>query len=152
DRHADLGHHPRVGRPAHPPRGFLMAEPDVAIDASTPAHGPGAVAPAEDRRLYVASQWRLTWWRFRRHRVAVASGIVVIGFYLVGAGGDFLAYGDPTAAPGARSPMAPQPVYWFEASRFRPHVYAVKGARDPQTFRRVYQADPDQKIPIRFFA
>ena len=28
-----------------------MAEPDVAIDtAGAPAHGPGAVAPAEDRR------------------------------------------------------------------------------------------------------
>ena len=42
-----------------------MAEPDVALDASAPAHGPGAVAPAEDRRLYVASQWQLMWWRFR---------------------------------------------------------------------------------------
>ena len=38
-----------------------MAEPDVAIDtAGAPAHGPGAVAPAEDRRFYMASQWRLT--------------------------------------------------------------------------------------------
>ena len=129
-----------------------MAEPDVALDASAPAHGPGAVAPPEDRRLYVASQWRLTWWRFRRHRVAVASGIVVIGFYLVVLGADFLAYADPNASEAQRSLMPPQPIYWFDGSRFRPHVYAVKGARDPQTFRRVYQADPAQKIPIRFFA
>ena len=129
-----------------------MAEPDMALDASAPAHGPGAVAAAEDRRLYVASQWRLTWWRFRRHRVAVASGIVVIGFYLVVLGADFLAYADPNASEAQRSLMPPQPIYWFEGSRFRPHVYAVKGARDPQTFRRVYQADPAQKIPIRFFA
>jgi peptide/nickel transport system permease protein len=130
-----------------------MAEPDVAIDtAGAPAHGPGAVAPAEDRRLYVASQWRLTWWRFQRHRVAVASGIVVIGFYLVVLGADFLAYADPNASEAQRSLMPPQRVHWFEGWRFRPHVYGVKGARDPQTFRRVYLADPAQKIPIRFFA
>jgi peptide/nickel transport system permease protein len=100
----------------------------------------------------VASQWRLTWWRFRRHRVAVASGIVVIGFYLVVLGADFLAYADPNASEAQRSLMPPQRVYWFEGWRFRPHVYALKGARDPLTFRRVYVADPAQKIPIRFFA
>ena len=130
-----------------------MAEPNVALEpASAPAHGPGAVAPAEDRRFYVASQWQLTWWRFQRHRVAVASGIVVLGFYLVVLGADFLAYADPNASEAQRSLMPPQPIHWFDGRRFRPHVYAVKGVRDPQTFRRVYQADPAQKIPIRFFA
>ena len=78
-------------------------------------------------------------------------GIVVIGLPVV-LGADFLDYADPNASEAQRSLMPPQPVYWFEGSRFRPHVYAVKGARDPQTFRRVYQADPAQKIPIRFFA
>jgi peptide/nickel transport system permease protein len=48
--------------------------------------------------------------------------------------------------------MPPQRVYWFDGWRFSPHVYAVTGARDPQTFKRVYRADPSQKIPLRFFA
>src|SRR5262245_61086703 len=48
--------------------------------------------------------------------------------------------------------MPPQAIHLFEGWRFRPHVYAVKGARDPLTFKRVYQADPSDKIPIRFFA
>ena len=126
-----------------------MAEPDVALDpASAPAHGPGAVAPAEDRRIFVASQWQLTWWRFRKHRVAVASGIVVIGFYLVVLGADFLAYADPNASEAQRSLMPPQPIHWFDGWRFRPHVYAVKGARDPQTLQarlpgRSRREDPD---------
>jgi peptide/nickel transport system permease protein len=124
----------------------------VALDASAPAHGPGAVAPAADRRFYVASQWQLTWWRFQRHRVAVASGIVVLGFYLVVLGADFLAYADPNASEAQRSLMPPQPIHWFDGWQFRPHVYGVKGVRDLQTFRRVYQTDPAQKIPIRFFA
>jgi len=109
-------------------------------------------ADAKDQRIFVASQWQLMWWRFRRHKVAVASGLVVIGFYLAVLGADFLAYSDPNASEAQRSLMPPQRVYWLDGWRFSPHVYAVKGARDPQTFKRVYRADPDRKIPIRFFA
>ncbi|PYO52546.1 MAG: peptide ABC transporter permease, partial [Candidatus Rokuibacteriota bacterium] len=39
------------------------------------------VLPVEEQRVFVASQWQLMWWRFRKHRLAVASGIVVLGFY-----------------------------------------------------------------------
>ncbi len=107
---------------------------------------------AEEQRVFVASQWQLMWWRFRKHRLAVASGVVVIGFYLIVVAADFLAYSDPNASEAQRSLMSPQRVHWFDGWRFSPHVYGLKGARDPQTFKRVYQADPSQKIPIRFFA
>jgi peptide/nickel transport system permease protein len=107
---------------------------------------------AEEQRVFVASQWQLMWWRFKKHRLAVLSGFVVIGFYLVVVGADFLAYSDPDASEAQRSLMPPQAIHWFEGWRLSPHVYGLKGARDPQTFKRVYQADPSQKIPIRFFA
>jgi len=107
---------------------------------------------AEEQRVFVASQWQLMWWRFKKHRLAVISAAVVVGFYLVVVGADFLAYSDPDASEAQRSLMPPQAVHWFDGWRFSPHVYGLKGARDPQTFKRVYQADPSQKIPIRFFA
>jgi peptide/nickel transport system permease protein len=113
---------------------------------------PAAVAEATQQRVFVASQWQLMWWRFRKHRVAVASAVVVAGFYLAVLGADFLAYADPNASEAQRSLMPPQRIYWFDGWRFRPHVHAVKGVRDPQTFKRVYRADPGEKIPIRFFA
>jgi peptide/nickel transport system permease protein len=129
-----------------------MAKPEVALDhASAPVHGPGAAA-ASEQRIFVASQWQLMWWRFRKHKVAVASAFVVIGFYLAVLGADFLAYSDPNVSEAQRSLMPPQRVYWFDGGRFAPYVHAVKGARDPQTFKRVYRADPSEKIPIRFFA
>jgi peptide/nickel transport system permease protein len=109
-------------------------------------------AAAADQRVFVASQWQLMWWRFRKHRLAVISGVVVIGFYLVVVGADFLAYSDPDASEAQRGLMPPQPIRWFNGWRFSPHVYGLKGARDPQTFKRVYVADPGTKIPIRFFA
>jgi len=107
---------------------------------------------ADEQRIFVASQWQLMWWRFRKHRVAVASAVVVAGFYLAVLGADFLAYADPNASEAQRSLMPPQPIRWFDEGRFRPHVFGLKGERDPQTFKRVYRPDPEVRIPIRFFA
>ncbi len=130
-----------------------MAGPDLVLDPPTVPVDLPVVAPrGEEQRVFVASQWQLMWWRFRKHRLAVLSGILVIGFYLVVIAADFLAYADPNASEAQRSLMPPQPIHWFDGWRFRPHVYAFKGARDQRTFKRVYQADPSQKIPIRFFA
>ena len=67
-------------------------------------------------------------------------------------GADFLAYADPDASEAQRSLMPPQRIYLFDGWRFAPYVHGFKGARDPQTFRRVYRADPGEKIPVRFFA
>jgi peptide/nickel transport system permease protein len=130
-----------------------MAAPERLLEpASAPIPEARVAAATREQRIFVASQWQLMWWRFRKHRVAVVSAVVVIGFYLVVLGADFLAYADPNASEAQRSLMPPQPIHWFDGGRFRPHVYAVKGARDPQTFKRVYQADPGEKIPIKFFA
>ena len=35
------------------------------------------VLPIEEQRVFVASQWQLMWWRFRKHKIAVLSGVVV---------------------------------------------------------------------------
>jgi peptide/nickel transport system permease protein len=130
-----------------------MAGSDVVLDpARVPTPGPSSVATPKEQRIFVASQWQLMWWRFRRHKVAMASGLVVIGFYLVVLGADFLAYTDPDASEAQRSLMPPQRIHWFDGWRFSPHVYAVTGARDPQTFKRVYRTDPGRKIPVRLFA
>jgi peptide/nickel transport system permease protein len=129
-----------------------VATPGVALgptSASLPGAGP---ADVNKQRIFVASQWQLMWWRFRKHKVAVASALVVIGFYVVVVGADFLAYADPNASEAQRSLMPPQRVHLFDGWRFRPYVYAVKGARDLQSFKRVYRTDPSEKIRVRFFA
>ena len=129
-----------------------MATPEAVLDpAGAPGRGPAAEAAA-DQRIFVATQWQLMWWRFRKHKVAVASAIVIAGFYAVVLGADFLAYSDPDVSEAQRSLMPPQRVYLFDGWRFAPYVHGFKGARDPQTFKRVYRPDPSEKIPVRFFA
>ena len=114
-----------------------------------------AVAPATrdaGERIYVATQWQLMWWRFRKHHLAMAAGIIVLCFYLVAIFADVLATTDPELSDARRSLMPPQRIHWFDGWSLRPHAYAVKGARDPKTFKRVYQVDPTQKVPVYVFA
>jgi peptide/nickel transport system permease protein len=118
-----------------------MAEPAVVPET-------GGIA--EDK-IAVATQWQLMWWRFRKHKLAAAGTIVLILFYVVALFADFFAYVDPLESEAQRSLMAPQPIHWFDEGSFKPYVYALKGTRDPLTFKRVYVADESKKIPIRFF-
>lgn len=104
-----------------------------------------------EERISVATSTQLMWWRFRKHRLAMVSAVVLILFYLVVIFAPFLAYVDPELSEAQRGLMPPQPIHWFEDGRFSPHVYAVKGMRDPITFKRVYTVDPSQHIPVRFF-
>ena len=50
-----------------------MSTPDVALQPTGPGSAPAAAADATQQRIFVASQWQLMWWRFRKHRIAVAS-------------------------------------------------------------------------------
>jgi peptide/nickel transport system permease protein len=110
-----------------------------------------AVVTATEERISVATQWQLMWWRFRKHRLAMTSALVIILFYLTVLGADFLAYADPVASEAQRSLIAPQPIHLFDNGAFSPHVYALVGKRDLTTFKRVYTPDPNQKLPVRLF-
>jgi peptide/nickel transport system permease protein len=75
---------------------------------------------AEDR-IAVATQFQLTWWRFKKHKLAVASLFIVALFYLVAIFADVLAYADPEASDARRGYIPPQPITWFDADAgFRP--------------------------------
>jgi peptide/nickel transport system permease protein len=108
------------------------------------------VADSEDK-IAVATQWQLMWWRFRKHKLAMGGTIILILFYLVALGADFLAYVAPEESEAQRSLMAPQPIHWFDEGSFRPHVYGQIGRRDPITFKRVYVPDTSVKVPVEFF-
>ena len=120
---------------------------------ATPPPGAPIVTAAEER-VAAATQLQLTWWRFRKHKLAVASGAVVILFYLMALIADFLAVTSPHATEATRSYVPPQSIHWFdENGAFRgPHVYALKGQRDLRTFKLAYRPDPSDRRYLVFFA
>ena len=128
-----------------------MAQSVPAIPTE-PDHLVEDLATDAEERVSVATQWQLMWWRFKQHRLGVFSGVVIVLFYLVVVFADFLAYVDPAQSEALRSLIAPQPIHWFDNGQFRPHVYALVGKRDPLTFKRVYEPDPERKIPVTLFA
>ncbi len=104
----------------------------------------------EDEEIFVAGQWRLMWWRFRKHRMAMVGAVFVIFFYSVAVLADFIAISDPRLSDVEVAYLSPQTVHWFDGG-FSPHVKKVVGARDPETFKKVYTTEPEENIPIRLF-
>lgn len=112
-------------------------------------------AAETEARIYVASQWRLTWWRFRKHRVAMISGAIVLFVYLVALFAEFLAP-FPTDMYNSRYTFAPpQRVHLFlsteEGLKFQPHVNGFEVEIDPVALRRTFVINPDVVYPIGFF-
>jgi peptide/nickel transport system permease protein len=107
---------------------------------------------AVEEKIAVATQWQLMRWRFRKHKLAMIGTLIIVFSYLVVIFADFLAYAPPTSSEAARSLISPQAIHWFDQGKFRPHVYALVGRRDPNTFQRVYTPDPEKRIALRLFA
>ena len=114
--------------------------------------GTPSLLAEEGERVYVASRWLLIWWRFRKHKLALLSGIVLIGFYSIVLAADFLSTNPADQSDALYGMAPPQPVYWFDGLSFSPYIHPIQGSRDPLTLKRGYVADTDTRIPVRLFA
>lgn len=128
-----------------------MAEQNISAQPSEGGIPAQSRSGAEEDRVFVASQWKLMWWRFRKHRVAGAASIVVAGFYLVAIFAEFFASSYPREAYTQLSYLEPQSIHWFDDGKFSPFVYAMSGKRDPATMLKVYTPDLETKVPVRLF-
>ena len=106
---------------------------------------------AEDR-VAVASNWRLVWWRFRRHHLAMASAGLLIFLYLIVLVPDFFSTQDPERTDARQAFIPVQMVHFFDDGRLSPWVPAIVGKRNPTTLRMEWATDPQKKVPVRFFA
>ncbi|MCC6458093.1 MAG: ABC transporter permease [Caldilineaceae bacterium] len=103
-------------------------------------------------RISMATQWQLMWWRFRKHRGAMVAAVIIIFFYTIVLFADFFAYSPPAQSDAQLSLLPPQPIFFFDEGEFRPYVLGLSGKRDPKTFKRVYQPDPEKKMELALFA
>lgn len=107
-----------------------------------------------ERGVAVASQWKLMWWKFRRHKLAMLSLWVVMGLYLIALFAEFIAPFDPGSTDRRGGFHPPQMLRFIdhtdEGIRFRPFVYATERERDPESLRTTYRTS-DEKIYLTFF-
>ncbi len=105
----------------------------------------------ESLKLEVASQWQLMWWKFRKHKLAMISGALVIAFYLVALFSEFLAPNVTTTYKDTYATAPPQPISFFYEGKWLPHVKGLKYERDPVSLRKTWTIDEEVVVPIGFF-
>jgi peptide/nickel transport system permease protein len=106
----------------------------------------------EQERFYRASQWRIMWWKFRRHRIAVASALVLFLVYASILVSEVLAPYNLHTRDSRHIYAPPQELRLFHDGSFvGPFVYGYRMELDQQTMRRVFTANPAKVERMRFF-
>jgi peptide/nickel transport system permease protein len=105
-------------------------------------------------RLYTASQWVLIWRRFRRHRLAMIGGGILVVMYTLAIFAPFVSpytankkFNDALNSP-------PTPLHLDDGDGgfgIRPFVYGMKKEIDPNTLQRKYTPDLNKKYYVEFF-
>ena len=109
------------------------------------------VRPEES--IFVASQGRLMWLHFKRHKVAIVGLGIVTVMYLIAIIHGFVApYGKMTRF-GLYVYMPPTPLRFYDGKKFsvQPFVYGVTQGLDPTRKFRVFEEDKSVKYPIFLF-
>jgi peptide/nickel transport system permease protein len=129
---------------------------DIAREALQDSEGKPfdlEVKPEAEEAYYVASQWQLIWWKFRKHRLAIIAGPVLAFLYLCAIFADFLSF----TLPDTRFPdykFAPPSMIRVRDDEGRwqaPFAYGVRLQTDTETLQRVFVPDKSQKYRLRFF-
>ena len=103
-------------------------------------------------KYYYASQWTLMGRKFRRHKLAMASTVVLVLFYLTAILGNFIAPQGTEQYDGKYVNCAPTKIHFFHEGQFvGPFVYGLKKTRDPVTFMASFTENSEQIYRIRFF-
>jgi peptide/nickel transport system permease protein len=123
---------------------YVASEPfePLATEALTP----------EQERFYRASQWKIMWWKFRRHKVALISAWVLAFFYLSILGSEFLSPYNLHSRDTRHIYAPPQDLHLFHDGKFvGPFVYGYSMELNMQTMRREFRPDESKVQPLRFF-
>jgi peptide/nickel transport system permease protein len=113
-----------------------------------------SAAPEAEKPQVSQSYWSLVWWKFKKNRLAIIGGIVVLLFYVCcGLLAEFMApYGVHTESDFLEAP--PQWPRFRDAEgrwHLRPFVYGLEQQIDLATRRRSYVVDTTKRYPIHFF-
>lgn len=108
-----------------------------------------------EQAVFIASQWKLVWWKFRRHKLAMAGLVIVILLYLIAAFAELLATRDPNEVNAAYTYAPPQDLGLFRQEDgetvFGLYVNGYESAIDPDTFARTFTINEDEIVPVGFW-
>lgn len=114
---------------------------------------PASGESAETLRYYSATQMQLIWWRFRRHKLALAGAFVLTFMALLGLFAEFVTPYEGTTRNIDYLLGPPQRPHFCDEQgcSMRPFVFGVTTARDPETLRLIPTTDTTVRWYINFF-
>jgi len=121
---------------------------------STAPFDPSSIEAAgeEQSQVYIASQTRLMWWKFKRHKLALVSGILLAVLYFAIAIAEFLAPYNLHSRNMDFIYTPPQPIHLFHDGDFvGPFVYGRTMKLDMDNLKRVYSDNLEDVQKLRFF-
>jgi peptide/nickel transport system permease protein len=110
--------------------------------------------PAAENQYFVATQWQLMWWKFRKGRLALAGLAVLAAMFLVILGTEFIAPTNVVTRDVRYVLGPPQGFHWVTGDghfSWRPFIFQTTTSRHPVTLRTIFTVDTSQTRPIRFF-
>ena len=106
---------------------------------------------AEQERYFQASQWQIMWWKFRRHKLALWSGVVLILFYLNVPFAEIIAPYPNGHRDNDFLYAPPQGIHLFHDGRFiGPFVYGYKAEVNFNELKWDYLVDENDVQRLRF--
>ncbi|MFN2270984.1 MAG: ABC transporter permease [Anaerolineae bacterium] len=111
------------------------------------------IVSGEEEKIYVASYSKLMWWKFRRHKMAMISAVVVFLLYFTAVFCEFVAPYDPEQYFIKYKNGPPTKIHIFDAEGriHLPFVYRIVRTRNEETLRDLYNEDTTTRYPITFF-
>lgn len=110
-------------------------------------------SPSEGENIYVASQWQLMWWKFKRHKLAMICGVIVIFLYVVALFVEIIAPYNPEQQDARYAYRPPTTIHFTdqEGKWQGPFIYGTSQKRDLETLALVFTEDTSKIYPIRLF-
>lgn len=112
-----------------------------------------AIETVDNKNSYeVASQWKLMWWKFKKHKAAMIAVPILIIMYLICMCCEFFGPSLPLERYKDYKDTAPTRIHlWDDQGNFHgPFVYGLERYTDPYTYRKSY-VENDEIIKLGFF-
>jgi peptide/nickel transport system permease protein len=118
--------------------------------------GPTPLAMVKEKQANtyeVASQWKLMWWKFRKHKLAMVAIPIVVIMYTLAIFCEFFSPSLPLQRFSQYKFAPPTRIHIIDSEgKWGPFVYDLTEKMDSYTFKKTFVEDTTKKIPLRFFA
>ncbi|KAA3660813.1 MAG: hypothetical protein DWQ04_18325, partial [Chloroflexi bacterium] len=124
----------------------MMSADEVELASAVVTLGDDAEA------ISVAPNWKLVWWRFKKHKLALVGGVVIIFIAIMAIFPEFFSTHDPNETVATDSFIPVQTLHFWRDGRFQLHVLDVEGKRNPDTLRMEWFVSEENIVPLRLWA